>query len=63
MTVNIKFCAARPWNERRQTVSKFRNTVSMKITVANITRCNIAVHYDKIKTVCHRRGVDELKSF
>ena len=37
-----KSCAARPREEGRHEVNKFRRAVSMKITVEDKYRCNIA---------------------
>ena len=57
-----KSCAARPREEWRHAVSKFRRAVSMKITIEDRKRCNIAADVKRWKTVSKRRGADETKS-
>ena len=39
----------------RHAVSKFRRAVSMKITLEDSERCNIAVECKRVKTVSKRR--------
>ena len=51
MRVKRKLYAARPWEGERQAVSKFRRAVSMKITVEDNKRCNIAAKCKRLKTV------------
>ena len=58
-----KSCAARPKKEGRHAVSKIRRAVSMKTAVENSKRCNIAAMRKRLKTVCQRRGIDEMNSF
>jgi len=48
--VSRKSCALRPQEGRRHAVSKFRRTVSMKITVEDSQRCNIAVERERLKS-------------
>ena len=62
MRVSRKSCVARPWEERRHAVSKFRRAISMKITVENNKRCNIAVECKEFKTVSKRRRINKTKS-
>ena len=56
-------CAARPREEGRHAVSKIRRAVSMKITIEDSERGNIATMRERLKTVSQRRGIDETKSF
>ena len=42
-----KSCAARPREERRHAVSKFRRAVSMKITIEDRKGCNIAADFKR----------------
>ena len=60
---NRKSCAARPWDGRKHTFSKFRRAVSMKIIVKDSKRCNIAAECKRLKTVSKRREVNKTKSF
>ena len=45
----------------RYVVSKFRRGVSMKATVENSKKCNIAAECKRLKTVSKRRGVNKNK--
>ncbi len=57
-----KSCAARPLEGWRHAVSKFRRSVSMKITIEDRKRSNIASEIKRQNTVSERRTVDETKS-
>ena len=54
-----KSCAARPRKQGRHAVSKIRTAVSMKISVKERKRGNIAAMRKRLKTVNQRRGVDK----
>ena len=58
-----KSCAARPQEQGRHAVSKTRTAVSMKISVKERKRGNIAAMRKRLKTGSQRRGVDKTKSF
>ena len=58
MRVSSKSCAARPREEGRHDVGKFRRAVSMKTTVEDGMRYNIA-ECKRLKTVSKRRGVNK----
>ena len=47
----------------RRAVSKFRRAVSMKITLEDSKKCNIAAECKRLTTVSKRRGVNKMKSF
>ena len=49
-----KSCAARLWEQGRHAVSKIRRAVSMKITVKDSKRGNIAAMRKRFKTVSQR---------
>ena len=63
MRVNRKSCAVRPRDGERHAVSKFRGAVSMKITVEDSKRCNIAAECKRLKTVSKKKGVNKTKGF
>ena len=44
-------------------VGKFRRAVSMKITVKDSKKCNIAAECKRLKTVSKKRGVNKTKAF
>ena len=46
-----KSCAARPLEGGRHAVSKFRRAVTMKITIEDRKRSNIAADIERLKTV------------
>ena len=49
-----KSCAARLWEGRSYTISKFRKAVTMKISVEGSKRYNIVVDCEKLKTIKER---------
>ena len=51
MRVCRKSCAARSREGGRHAVSKFKRTVSMKITVEDSKRCNTVAECERLKTV------------
>lgn len=53
--------AARPCEEQRHTLKKFRRVVSMKITIESRKACNNRVEFKKLQMVIKMRGVDETK--
>ncbi len=63
MREHRKSCAARPRKEGRHAVSKFRRAVTMKTTVEDRQRSNIATVFERLKTVNQRRRVDDAKDF
>ena len=56
-------CAARPREEERHAVSKIRRAVSMEITVEDSKSGKITAMRERKKTVRHRKGTGETKSF
>ena len=58
-----KSYAARPREQGRHAVSEISRAVSMKITVKENKRGNIAAMRKRLKTVSQRREVDKTKSF
>ena len=58
-----KSCAAKPREQGKHAVSKIRRAVSMKISVKESKRGNVAAMRKRLKTVSQRRGVDKTKSF
>ena len=63
MRVSRKSCSVRPREGERHAVNKFRRAVSMKITVEDNKRCNIAAVRKKLKTVSKRKGANKTKMF
>ena len=58
-----KYCAARPREKGRHTVSEIRRAVSMEVAVKKSKGGNISAMRKKLKTVSQRSGVDKAKSF
>ena len=58
-----KSFVARPRMQGRHAVNKIRRAISMKITVKESKRDNLAGMRKRLKTVSQRRGVDKTKIF
>ena len=62
VSISRKASVARPQEEGRHAVSKFRRAVSMKIAIKDRKSCNITAELERRKAASKSRAVNESES-